>query len=131
MILTLLSIGLLSLGIVFLIISIRTYLDADVLGLIFTSIGTTATITCLAIIITSHICAPKAIQTNKLEYEGLHKRYEIIKSDYEDVSRSQVIADITDWNTMVYNTKYWAENPWTNWFNPKDVADNLDYISLE
>lgn len=131
MILTLLSIGLLSLGIVFLIASIRTYLDVDVLGLTFMSIGTVTTITCLALIITAHIYAPKAIQVNKLEYEGLQKRYEIIKSDYEDVSKSQVIADITDWNARVYNTKYWAENPWTNWFNPKDVADNLDYISLE
>ena len=131
MILTLISISLLALGIIFLIISNHTYLnDVDFLGLIFTLVGTFATIIFLILIIATHIHAPKAIQTNKLEYEGLKKRYEIIKSDYEDVSRSQVIADITSWNIQVYNTKYWSESPWTNWFNPKDVADNLDYISL-
>lgn len=132
MILTLLSIGLLSLGIIFLIISTRTYSEyVGILGALFTGFGIVATTICLMIIITSHICAPKAIQTNKLEYEGLKKRYEVIESNYEDVSKSQVIADITYWNTEVYNTKYWSESPWTNWFNPKDVADNLDYIPLE
>ena len=55
----------------------------------------------------------------------------IIISDYEDVSKSDVISDITAWNMYVYNTKYWSENPWTNCFNPKKIADNLNYISLD
>ena len=54
-----------------------------------------------------------------------------MQSDYEDVSKSQVIKDISEWNMDVYNTKYWSESPWTNWFNPKDIADNMDYIPLE
>ena len=82
-------------------------------------------------IICLHITAPKIIQENKLEYDGLCKRYEVAKSEYEDVSKSDVIADITAWNMEVYNTKYWTDNPWTSWFNPKEVADNLEYISLE
>ena len=82
-------------------------------------------------IIVSHTTASNFIQQNKIEYDGLCKRYEIIKSEYEDVSKSQVIADITAWNKDVYNTKYWTENPWTNWFNPKSIADNLEYIPLE
>ena len=78
-----------------------------------------------------HATANHTVQQNKINYEGLCKRYEIVKSEYEDVSKSDVIADITAWNREVYNTKYWTENPWTNWFNPKKIADNLDYIPLE
>jgi hypothetical protein len=85
----------------------------------------------LAIIIASHATANNVVQKNKINYEGLCKRYEIVKSEYEDVSKSDVIGDITAWNMEVYNTKYWSENPWTNWFNPKEIADNLEYIPLE
>lgn len=88
-------------------------------------------ITSLVIIIGAHTTANNSIQRNKIEYEGLCKRYEIIKSDYEDVSKSDVIDDITAWNMKVYNTKYWSENLWTNWFNPKKIADNLYYIPLD
>ena len=42
-----------------------------------------------------------------------------------------MINDITEWNKKVYNTKYWTEDPFTNWFNPKEIADNLEYISLD
>lgn len=85
----------------------------------------------LMIIISAHVTANMNIQKNKIEYEGLCKRYEVAKSEYEDVSKSDVIADITAWNMKVYNTKYWSENPWTNWFHPKKIADNLYYIPLE
>lgn len=85
----------------------------------------------LIIIIGAHVTANNYIQKNKIEYEGLCKRYDIIKSEYEDVSKSDVIGDITAWNMEVYNTKYWSENPWTNWFNPKKIADNLYYIPLD
>lgn len=131
MILTLMGFGFLLLGITCLVISYKTYIDVDICGLLFTAIGGISSILIISFIISAHVTAPKRIQLNKIDYEGLCKRYETIKSDYEDVSKSQVIADITAWNMMVYDTKYWTENPWTNWFNPKDVAENLNYISLE
>ena len=83
------------------------------------------------IIIFVHATANNEIHKNKVEYEGLCKRYDIIKSEYEDVSKSDVIRDITAWNIKVYNTKYWSENLLTNWFNPKKIADNLYYIPLD
>lgn len=107
------------------------YGDYEMIGMLMSTFGTVALIFCIGIIIGMHVTAPKQIQLNKIDYEGLCKRYETIKSDYEDVSKSQVIADITAWNMMVYDTKYWTESPWTNWFNPKDVAENLNYISLD
>lgn len=100
-------------------------------GVVCNVIGFVCLFLSLIVLIASHATASKTIQRNKLEYDGLCKRYEIVKSDYEDVSKSDVIADITEWNIRVYNTQYWTNNPWTNWFNPKAISDDLKYISLE
>lgn len=131
MILTLIFIGMLLLGLIFIKIGVTTYTDIDVAGGIIVVFGSVFLIISAITIIVSHACANNSIQKNKIEYEGLCKRYEIVKSEFEDVSKSDVIGDITAWNMNVYNTKYWSENPWTNWFNPKRVADNLDYIPLD
>lgn len=105
--------------------------ELNFLGLFLTTIGFIALSLSLIVIFVSHATVNKYIQQNKIEYDGLCKRYEIIESEYEDVSKSDVIADITEWNKNVYSTKYWTENPWTNWFCPKEIADNLEYIPLE
>ena len=105
--------------------------DINIIGGIIGILSFIFLITSLIIIIGAHATANHDIQKNKIEYEGLCKRYEIVKSEYEDVSKSDVIDDITAWNMEVYNTKYWSENPWTSWFNPKKIADNLYYIPLD
>lgn len=114
-------------------ILIRKYISEDtgVIGVLIVVSGSLSLITALAIIIIAQATSNYTIQQNKIEYEGLCKRYEIAKSEYEDVSKSDVIGDITAWNMKVYSTKYWSENPWTNWFNPKKIADNLHYIPLD
>lgn len=129
MILTILFAVMLILGII--LLNKFHYDDLELLGLIFTVLGSLFLAIALGVIIGAHAMTNNTIQKNKLQYDGLCKRYEIVKSEYEDVSKSDVIADITAWNTEVYNTKYWTENPWTNWFNPKDIANNLEYIPLE
>ena len=105
--------------------------EFDAIGAVLVALGSAFLVISIAAIIVSHVCANNVIQKNKIQYEGLCKRYEVVKSDYEDVSKSQVISDITTWNMQVYSTKYWAENPWTSWFIPKKISDNLEYISLE
>ena len=105
--------------------------DAVTTGAMIEVVSSFCLIVSLMIIISAHVTANMNIQKNKMEYEGLCKRYEVAKSEYEDVSKSDVIADITAWNMKVYNIKYWAENPWTSWFKPKKIADNLYYIPLE
>ena len=130
MILTIISLIMLILGIIFLKTS--GYSDTkEILGVLFTIFGSIFSIIALCIIIVSHSIVNKTIQQNRIEYDGLCKRYEIIKSEYEDVSKSDVIADITAWNMEVNDIKYWTKNPWTNWFNPNAIADDLKYISLE
>ena len=82
----------------------------------------------LCIIIIAHIGVNAQIEENRIEYNALCQRYEIITSEYEDVSKSDVIKDIAEWNKKVYSTKHWAYNPWTNWFYSKRVADDLKMI---
>lgn len=104
---------------------------ADTVGVGFTVIGGMFLLIFIIIIVGMHLTAPKRIEQNRIQYEGLCKRLEVITSDYEDVSKSDVIADITAWNMEVYNIKFWSYSPWTSWFNPRKVADELNYISLE
>lgn len=105
--------------------------EPDITGGFIGGFGFVCLIISLIIIIATQATANHTVQQNKINYEGLCKRYEIVKSEYEDISKSDIIADITAWNMEVYNTKYWTENLWTNWFNPKKIADNLYYIPLE
>lgn len=131
MILVIIAICMILLGLIFASLEAKDRIDFDGFGVFLAGIGSVLLVIFIVIIILSHAFADNDIQKNKIQYDGLCKRYEIIKSDYEDVSKSDVINDITEWNKEVYNTKYWSDNPWTNWFNPKKIADNMEYISLE
>lgn len=132
MIIIIILLGMIFLGIISIKLDENYYNEfLEIFGCVNTMVGSLCLFISIIVIIVSHITAPKIIQENKLEYEGLCRRYEIVKSEYEDVSKSDVIGDITAWNIEVYNTKYWTDNPWTNWFNPKEIADNLNYISLD
>ena len=128
MIITIIFVIIVVLGI---IVERKCSYDLNIIGYVLTIFGILGLSTLLIVIIIFHATANKTINQNKINYDGLCKRYEIVKSEYEDVSKSDVIADITAWNMEVYNTKYWTENLWTNWFNPKSIADNLEYIPLE
>lgn len=129
MILTLIFLGMIALGIIFIIIGdSQCYNFWDYLGSFNILTGSICLTASIVLLIANYVTVPSTIQENKLKYESLCKRCEIVKSGYEDVSKSDLIEDIAEWNTKVYNTKYWTNNPWTSWFNPQKIADNLDYI---
>lgn len=88
-------------------------------------------ICCVIGIICAHVGENKNIEMNNIEYESLCQRLEIINSDYEDMSKSDVIKDVSEWNKMVLEKKYWAKNQWTSWFFSQKVVDNLKYIDYE
>lgn len=133
MILTIIAIVMVLFGFVLWKIGEKSYKydSLEPLGAINFTIGFIGLILLITMIIVEHSTVQRTIIQNKMEYDGLCKRYEIVTSEYEDVSKSDVIADIVTWNKKVYNRKYWADNPWTNWFNSREVADNLKYISLD
>ena len=98
------------------------------LGLLFTVCGGLIAFIMAIGIICAHVGVDATIEENRIEYESLCERYEIVTSEYEDVSRSDVIKDIAEWNKKVYSVKHWAYNPWTSWFYSKRVADELQMI---
>ena len=98
------------------------------LGLLFTVGGGIIAVTMAMIIIINHVGVNAVIEKNRIEYESLCQRYEIVTSEYEDVSKSDVIKDIAEWNKEVYSQKHWAYNPWTSWFYSKRVADDMKMI---
>lgn len=85
----------------------------------------------LPIIIGSQCTANKYVYEYRLERESIVKQIECISSDYEDVSKATVIANVYNWNKEVHNTKYWAKNPWTSWFYSYKFVNSLEYIELE
>lgn len=101
------------------------------LGLLFTVGGGLMAFFMAICIISAHVGVDATIEENRIEYESLCERQEIINSEYEDVSKSDVIKDIAEWNKDVYNYKHWAYNPWTNWFYSKRVADDLKMIERQ
>lgn len=99
-----------------------------VIGLLFTVCGGLIAFIMAICIIIAHVGVDAQIEENRIEYESLCQRYEIVTSEYEDVSKSDVIKDIAEWNKDAYNYKHWANNPWTNWFYSKRVADDMKMI---
>lgn len=100
----------------------------DLIGAIITIPGVVVLVVMICIMIIAHVGVDTTIEKNRIKHDSLCERYEIITSEYEDVSRSDIIKDIAEWNMYVYAYKYWAYNPWTNWFYSKRVADELEMI---
>ena len=100
-------------------------------GAVTALIGFIIALVMVFLIIMTHVGVDVTIEKNRIKYESLCERYELITSEYEDVSKSDVIKDITEWNLYVYSEKHWANNPWANWFYSKRVADSLEMIEIE
>lgn len=96
-----------------------------------TVVGIIAAFIMVILIIMAHVGVDVIIEKNRIKYESLCERYELITSEYEDVSKSDIIKDVTEWNLSVYSEKHWANNPWTNWFHSKRVADSVEMIEME
>ena len=101
---------------------------AYVIGLLLAVCGGLIAFIMAICIIIAHVGVDAQIEENRIEYESLCQRYEIVTSEYEDVSKSVVIKDIAKWNKNVYSEKHWANNPWTSWFYSKRVADDMKMI---
>ena len=82
-------------------------------------------------ILSANIQVDKTIHENQMEYQALVKRMELVTSDSTDISKSDVIKDAAEWNKKVYNTKYYTDSLWTNWFHNQKIADSLEYIEME
>jgi len=137
LIITLISIGILVIGIIFIILNEKTdifgrfYDGIELLCLSLVFFGTIFSITCVGIILLKGVGEDRVIEQNRMKYESIQRRIEVVNSEYEDASRSDLIKDINKWNEKVYDKKYWAKNPWTSWFMNKKIIDELEYIDFE
>lgn len=104
--------------------------DCDTAGITLSTVGFIILLMMILMIFAAHICVGARIERNKIKYDSLCERYEIVTSEYEDVSKSDVIKDIAEWNMEVHDYKYWAYNPWTNWFYSRRVADEMKMIEV-
>ena len=100
----------------------------EIIGITGLIIGGIASGICLLILLGKNVGVSNDIERDNIKYESLCKRLEIVESEYEDVSKSDVIKDIAEWNSDVVNDKYWASSLWTNWFFNKRRIDNLKTI---
>ena len=131
MIIVCLSIVILSMSLA--TISFKKNMD-DVIAILFVigaTVSTLSLIICIPSIIVEQCNTNKKICSKQLEYESLVKQCEIISSNYEDVSKANVIQKVYEWNVEVYDEKYWANSIWTNWFWNQKVVNSLEYIDLE
>lgn len=115
----------------FIIVRRYEYDDIEFLGLMMILCSAAAITVCMIVIICAHVGVDYKINEDHMQYEGLCHRLEIINSDYEDVSKSEVIKDVTEWNTRVYHDQYWTNSPLTNWFYSKERTEALQYIPLD
>lgn len=132
MILTIIAFAVLAAGLYMVIKGSKTYNEALMeCGFVVAIVGILVAATMVCIIIFAHIGVDVTIEKNRIKYESLCKRYELITSEFEDVSKSDIIKDITEWNLFVYSEKHWANNPWTNWFYSKRLADSVEMIEIK
>jgi hypothetical protein len=105
MILILLTIVFLSLGI--------TWVKKDwtsIKGTMFIIFGIITSCIVIVIFCVCSLTANYETGQNNIKYESLCKRLEVINSEYEDVSKSEVIKDVYLWNEKVYRWNYWNNN---------------------
>ena len=100
----------------------------DLICDIFLVIGSIATIACLAVILCN--ASTKQVEFEKAVYEKKTIEYRIEHQEDNIVGNELLYNDIIKFNNSLRNTKYWVDNPWTNWFNNDKIAQ-LDYIEYE
>lgn len=137
MILTLIALGILIIGITLVILNEKTYIfgrfydEIEILSVLFIILGAVSSMMCIGIILFKGVGENRVIEQNRMKYESLQRRIEVVNSEYEDASRSDLIKDINEWNEKVYDKKYWAKSLWTNWFINQKIVDELEYIDFE
>lgn len=112
----------------FIMLKLDDFEIVSTIGFILGLGGIVVAVIMSAWILMEHVGVDVQIEEKRIEYEALCERYEIATSEYEDVSKSDVIKDVAEWNKEVYSYKHWAYNPWTNWFYSRRLADELKMI---
>ena len=131
MILTYITMGLVIVGIVLSVVNDKCNTLLLVLGVTSLILGILMGAVIGLVAIANHTAVDNQIYKKQMEYESITRQLQIIDSEYEDLSKAEIIQKVYDWNTAVYQSKYWAKSPWTNWLYNKKYSDSLEYIEME
>jgi hypothetical protein len=96
---------------------------ACVLDIIFSAV---ILVGCLTAILTVQLQSSVNAENALAEKTMLEYR---LSKDKDIAGNELLYSDIVEFNNELRSTKKWANNPWTNWFNNKKIAD-IDYIEV-
>lgn len=134
MLITLILIAVLVIGIIADILYFKVDLWEEewlnVVGFFAKLIGGAGLFLALLIIFSTHINVDHQIERERIEYEGLCKKIEVIQSNYEDASKLDVIEEAVNQNRYVEKCRYYNNNIWTSWFYPDRYVDSLKTIDI-
>lgn len=102
----------------------------NVVGFLGKLIGGFLLFLALTVIFFTHVNVDHQIEQERIEYEGLCKKIEAIQSDYEDVSKIDVIEEATNQNKYVEKCRYYNNNIWTSWFYSDKYVNSLKTIDM-
>ena len=100
----------------------------DIIGGVILIVGFAIAFSCSLLIIKNNVI--KEVDFEKVLYEKKTIEYRIEHQEDNIVGNELLYEDIVEFNNNLRLTKYWVNNPWTNWFNNDKVAQ-LDYIEYE
>ena len=134
MIITLIGLGLFVVGIILAIICKKKYfrnyntqekIEGFAFGAFF--IGSIITLCSIIFVLIN-------VTTYDVDYQNmLHTKemleYRIDHMEENITGNEMLYNDIVEFNNKLRAEKKWALNPWTDWFNNKDIA-SIDYIEL-
>jgi hypothetical protein len=100
----------------------------DIISGVILIVGFGAAFACSLLAISNTVT--KQVEFEKVLYEKKTIEYRIEHQEDNTVGNELLYEDIIEFNNNLRLTRYWANNPWTNWFNNDKVAD-LGYIEYE
>lgn len=130
MIITIITVAIVCIGIVLHFLDKHFYEDLEAIGFALVIFGSIGLIMCVCTIIGVQATSDYKVKQLDVEYTSLVEQKKILDSQYEDISKAEVINRIGEWNKKVEVYKYWADSLWTNWFHSKKVLDSMQYISF-
>lgn len=100
----------------------------------FQIIGITITTAGIVALIVCSLCISCILINSDLNYENMLDQKEMLEYRLEKqsniVGNELLYSQILEFNNELRSIKKWANNPWTNWFNNKKIA-NIDYIKFK
>lgn len=93
-------------------------------------VGITSMLAIIPLLLIIHCNVDHQIQLAQMKRESLTQQVEIINSNYEDVSKAQVINNVYEWNKYVCTIRWANDNPLFSWFYNDRYADSLEYIDV-